>query len=281
MPSAPRTRTPLLPATAIGLSPPAARARYRVHTMLMVGLFLVSWAVYLRLNLDAMASSIRLATAPAYTATVRPPDPGTSAPILVWTDDDGAIRFGVADPGDPYRPGEHVRVLEYSSSTCWTWETDNDRGDDLFGMVVFLFALPAGMLAGYLAYRRVRWSGLLGLTLAHRRAGHVTGTYRLGHRTGLTVDVDGRTVYVPLLRDQFVTALPSFDALVPVNPDHGRTMVFRVAGTDRIVWPAGRCRTRLLPVAGIAGVAVHVLWVAGPPLLTLAVRLFTAPITPC
>lgn len=74
------------------------------------------------------------------------PDPETHAPTLVWTDEDGAVRYGTADRDDPYRPGERARVLEYSTFTCWTWETYDDRRDDLIGMVLFLFAIPGAAI---------------------------------------------------------------------------------------------------------------------------------------
>lgn len=122
------------------------------------------------------------------------------------------------------------------------------------GMVIFLFLVPAGAIAG-----------------------RITGTFRLGHRTLLRVDLQGRTVYVPLMRDQFLAALTSLSALKPVQ-GRGRFVVFRVSAADRTVWPSGPYRIRLLPAGAIVG---RVLWVCGPPLLTLAVHLFRAPIAPC
>ncbi|WP_345473611.1 hypothetical protein [Actinoallomurus oryzae] len=271
-----RTRTPLLPPTAIGLSPATARARYRLHTVLVAGLLLLSWALYLRLNLSDMESTLRLARAPAYTATVQAPAPETHAPTLVWTDKDGAVRYGTADRDDPYRPGERVRVLEYSTFTCWTWETYDDRRDELIGMVLFLFAVPGAAIVGYLIHRRRRWLGVLRAARSSGTEGRVLGTYRFGHRTGLKVDLGDRTVYVPLMRDQFVDALTSLDALRPVRGG-GRFVVFRVAAAGRTVWPGGPYRTRFVPVGAIVR---GLLWV-GPPLVTLAVHLSTAPISPC
>jgi hypothetical protein len=272
------TRISLLPPTAVGLSLPTARARYRWHTILMVGLFLLSWALYLRWNLDAMVNTVRLAAAPAYTATVEPPDPGSDLPVLHWTDADGAERYGLPDAADDYRPGEKVRVLEYSAPTCWTWESDQDRQDDVSGMVVFLFVLPAAAIVGYLVHRRRHWLAILRTARSRSTAGQVVALYELGHRKGVKVDMGVRAVYVPLLHDQFVTALTSLDALQIRHLPGERFITFHVAGTDRVVWPSGPYRRRLVPVVGIVG---RLLWIGGPPLLTFAVHLFTAPLSPC
>ena len=272
------TRIPLLPPTAVGLSLPMARARYRRRTILMVGLFLLSWALYLRWNLDAMVGTVRLAAAPAYTATVEPPDPGSDLPVLHWTDADGVDHYGRPDAADGYRPGTKVRVLEYSAPTCLMWESDQDRQEDMSGMIVFLFALPAAAMVGYLVHRRWRWLAILRVARSRLTAGRVVALYDLGDRKGVKVDMRGSPVYVPLLPDQFVTALTSLDALQVRHYPNERFITFHVAGTDRVVWPSGPYRRHLVPVAGIVG---RLLWVGGPPLLTFAVHLFTAPLSPC
>jgi hypothetical protein len=245
---------------------------------MMVGLFVLSWSLFFRLNLNDVMSSLRLAGATGYTATVEALDPGTDLPVLHWTEADGTDRSGIADPDDDYRLGESVRVLDYSSPACWTWETYDDRRDDLTGMVVFLFAIPGAAIVGYLVHRRRRWLGVLRITRSFRTVGRVMEVYEFGNRKGLKVDLQGQTVYVPLLRDQFVTALTSLDVLEPLAPEGGRIIPFRVSAAGRIVWPGGPYRMRLLPVGVIVS---RVLWVCGPPLLTLAVHLFTAPIAPC
>ena len=126
-------------------------------------------------------------------------------------------------------------------------------------------------------FRSRRWKALVGASRSPATAGKVTGSFRLGHRTLLSVDLWDRTVHVPLMRDQFLATLPSLNALKPVRGG-GRFVVFRVSGADRTVWPSGPYRIRLLPVGAIVG---RVLWVCGPPLLTLAVHAFTAPVMPC
>jgi hypothetical protein len=272
-----RTTTPLLPPTAIGLDPSDARRRYRLHTLLMLGLFLLSWTLYLRINLSDMAETIRLARAPQYTATIQAPDQSTGLPVFFWIDRYGAYRYGLGDDEDHYRPGDKVPVREYWTPGCWTWETGEDRSDDVIGMMVCLFLIPAGAAAGYLFHRHGRWTGLMAASRSPAISGQVTGTFRFGHRTLLSVDLQGRTVHVPLMRDQLVAALTSLSALKPVRGG-GRFVAFRLVSAGRTVWPSGPYRTRLLPVGAIVG---RVLWVCGPPMLTLAVHLFRAPIAPC
>ncbi|MFD0683611.1 hypothetical protein [Actinomadura fibrosa] len=244
----------------------------------MVGLFLLSWVLYLRLNLDAMVDTVRLATAPEYTATVEPPRPGGDLPVLHWTGAEGVERYGRPDASDGYRPGEKVRVVEYSAATCWTWESDEDQLDDVSGMILFLFVLPAAAITRYLVHRRRHWLAVLRAARAGLTAGQVVALYEFGRRKVVTVDLGTRRVYVPLLNGQFVNALTSLDGLQVQRLPDKRFIAFRVAGTDRVVWPSGRYRRRMVPVADVVA---RLAWVGGPPLLTLAVHLFTAPLSPC
>jgi hypothetical protein len=270
----------LFPPTAIGLSPSKARARYRLHTAAMVLLFLASWSLFFRLTLNATVNELRLARAPQYTAVVEPEISGGHghALLLHWTGANGTVRYGTADPEKHYRLGQNVRVLDYSTATCRQWETADTAPVNVGAIVSAIFLIPAAAIIAYVLYRRRWWLSVLRSTKSRRYRGRVTGAYELGHQKGLTVDLDGETVHVPLLRDQYVTALTSLDALKPLWTDEGRAIPFLLPSAGRVVWPAGRYRHRLVPVEAIVG---RVLWVGGPSLMALVVHLFQMPISPC
>jgi hypothetical protein len=246
----------------------------------MVGLFLLGWLLFFRLTLSDTVSELRLMRAPHYTAVVERETPGVGgSPLLLhWRQADGTDRYGTVEAEDQYTLGQHVRVLDYTTPTCQSWTTAREESGILPTIVGFLFVIPVAAIVAYVIHRRRWWLRVLRSTEDHRPGGRVTGMYEFGHRQGVTVDGGGRPLYVPLLRGQFVTALTSYDSLKPLQAHQRNVIPFRVAGTDRIVWPSGQCRRHLVPYGPIA---VRLLFFGGPALLALAVHLATAPVAPC
>ena len=271
------TGIPLLPATVVGLTQSDARARYRRRTAAVVGLMVVGWLLFFRLTLNETIGDLNLVQAPRYTAVVEHTAPWTdlSGLVLRWSRPDGTEGYGAVEPTDHYRLGQHVRVLEYATADCYEWTTAEEAAGEMWAVVFFLLIVPLGTILCYLGHRFLWWRGVLASTRLRLPAGRVTGVYRFGHRQGLNVELDGRQVHVPLLGGQFVTALESYDALKPLMAQQKNVIPFKVAGTDRIVWPSGPYRTLLVPYGAIAA---RVLWFAGPALLALLLHVFKAPV---
>jgi hypothetical protein len=270
------TGLPLLPPTVVGLTVPEARARYRRRTVAMVGLLVVSWLIFVRLNLADIVSDLTLVRSPKYTAVVET-DPLRGGLVLHWREADGSDRYGALEPGDHYTLGQRIRVLD-ETNECGAWTTVDEESGAVPGIVFFFVVLPLGLVTGYLIHRRSWWTDMLASTEGRLARDTVTGVYTFGLRQGLTMEKEGRTVYVPLLHGQLVTVLESLSVLKPCVGLRPKAVAFRVAGTGRVVWPSGPYRRHLVPWGPIA---LSLLWVFAPSLLALAVHLTAAPVTPC
>lgn len=291
----------MLPSTVVGLTPSQARARYRRRTVAVVGLVVIGWLVFFRLTLNDTVGDLRIMRAPQYTAVVEPTASGTAGSLRMhWTRPDGTEGYGTipAEEQDRYRLGQRVRVLDYASDGCQEWTTVEEQSENVQAGVIFLLFIPLGAILFYLVHRFLWWRRLLASIHDRLPAGRVTGVHRFGHRQGLDVEIDGRRVRVPLLGGQFVTALESYRALkplralqplddqsgaalrshrpfTPLQVRQQKVIPFRVAGTERIIWPSGPYRTLLVPYGAIA---VRVLWFGGPALLALLTHIATAPV---
>lgn len=254
----------------------------------MLGFFLVSWLVFVRLTLKETVLDLRLATAPRHTAVVEQDLTGQNTLILHWTGDNGLPRYGKPDGTEHYAEGQHVAVVEYDGAACWTWTTPDEADTDVRVAGICLAGIPGALVIAYLVRRRRRWQGLL--QAAERPPGwgvggsvlfpqpEIVGWVEPGGRPCLRVRLNGRVGYVPLLRGQFVTTLDPRHDLTPLTAARPNLVVFRVAGTRRVVWPGGRFRRWTPPVGAIV---TWVLFLGGPGLLSLVVHLTTAPISGC
>lgn len=263
----------------VGLTSSQARSRYRLHTTVLALVYLVAWLVSIRLDLSEAITDFHNARAPTYTALVEENEFAPGGVLLHWVNKYGKDAYGGIDTSDHYRPGQRVKVVDLSSQTCKTWETPQQQSDDVEAVAIGMFAIPTAGLITYLLYRRRWWRRVLESSRSGTPGvGTVVGHYSYGGRQGLKLNISGKTYFVPLLRAQFVSVLNSLDQLEPLAPIQPRVMLFKVAYTDRIVWPAGRYRRRLFPIGALT---LRIAVICGPLLIPLLTHAFQVPPVKC
>ena len=268
-------------ARSTGLTEPEARRQFRQRTIAECVVYVLCWAILIAVSLPADRQLLQWAGFPHRTTTViqDPTKPG--ALLLQWIDPAGGPHDYRPGADDRLTVGRHVEIVDSPTPDCG-WDTASGVAGDLGGMIVLMGVLPLAGL-GLLIVHRVRlWRRLRTAGTNKRSAGYSISLYKAPWRTFIAVYHVGRAYYVPLMRDQHVESLEAakqLERLEPlITPKRRAHVPFRVAGTDRVVWPGGGCHTSVWPIWRMT---FTVLRVFGPILLLPFAHWAASTLPPC
>lgn len=239
-----------------GLTADEARLRFRLRTLAECCAYVACWLLLIVVSLPVDRQAIDMAEVPRTTATVVTDYSVPSGMSFEFTSPvpdpehvDLPVTVAISDPSD-YTVGQKVQLL---GPPC-DWEPASGFDDGLTVMAFYIGVIPAGGLAFLVFFRAWRWRQLLLATgyVVHR-GDFTVSLYHASWRTFIAVDNTYRTFYVPVMRNQGLEELTDMTSVQPlVWPDSGTHVLFRVAGTDRVVWPIGGSHTAVWPVGRMA-----------------------------
>ncbi|WP_370366257.1 hypothetical protein [Catenulispora sp. GP43] len=263
-----------------GLTEHEARRQFRWRTIAECVVYALCWAILVAVSLPADRQALQWTGYPQRTTTViqDPAKPG--ALMLQWIDPAGGLHDYQPDSDTRYTLGEHVQVVD-PPNTCG-WDTPSSVDGAVVGMIAVMGVLPLAGLALLIVHRVRLWRRLLHASTYSRSVGYSISLYKAPWRTFISIHVLAQHYYVPLMRDQRVESLEPLKLLKLleplVTPAPRAQVPFRVAGTDRVVWPAGGCHTSVWPIGQMA---LTVLRVFGPMLLLPFAHWMTSTLPPC